>query len=214
MYSYAGFTFVWSSPENKTHHTLKNIKKSWCHFRRPEQHQVVLSATNSSFKLGTTLKLCNAASSTPNVCDKLWHTSDWVVNGLANTTNVIDSCEVSEWGPCIYRFSFLVFKSANEKRITNSFFVFRFQICERKTANEFLFRFQICKQKTNYFFRFSFWKQTRRNCIDEVVYLSTYRWILVVSALFFMFRQFNKLYSTLYIIDRKMDKSRVDVFIL
>ena len=30
----------------------------------------------------------------------------------------------------------------------------------------------------------------------------------------FMFRQFYKMYSTLYIIDRKMDKSRVDVFIV
>ena len=31
---------------------------------------------------------------------------------------------------------------------------------------------------------------------------------------FFLFRQFNKLYSTLYIIDRKTDTSRVDAFIL
>ena len=67
---------------------------------------------------------------------------------LKNLTRVSDTLTYGgKKGPCIYRFSFFVFKFANEKRITNSFFVFRFQICERKTKNEFLFRFSFSKVK-------------------------------------------------------------------
>ena len=97
-------------------------------------------------------------------------------------------------------FSFFVFKFANENRITNSFFVFKLAnekripfsffvfISEvRKTKNVFVFAFRKLRPhchfevagKSWYYRRdtsvalAAFWKQTRRNCVREVIYLST-----------------------------------------